>query len=55
LLGDMRALAKDAWLNSGAAGLLGQPPQEVAYGHERLFDDELAWLLWKSRQNDGNP
>jgi hypothetical protein len=55
LLQEIRALAGQAWLNAGAAGFLQQPPQEVEYDTERMFEDELAWLLWKSRQDGGNP
>ncbi len=50
LVRQIRAMATSAWINSGAAGLLQEPPQDVTYQNDRLFDDELAWLRWKAVQ-----
>jgi hypothetical protein len=49
MVGDLMRLATSASLNRGVVGLGQDPPQTLEYPTRHAFEEEILWVLWKSR------
>jgi hypothetical protein len=49
LLRDLVNYAPGAKLNRGATAMLTEPPSSVSYPHKNSLQDEIQWMLWRSK------